>query len=102
MKKLILSLAIIAGGFMTTQAQEQKIAPAADNAVAQAEPQKKQITEAQLPDAVKTVLATDENKEWKLASAWQVVEGANEYYILEMDKGEERKTLKLNKEGQLI
>jgi len=108
MKKMILSVATIA--FITGSAFAQNntaTAPPADNpqaqaAVTKAEPQKKQVTEAELPEGIKKALTADQYKEWKLASAWQIMEGKTEYYVLEMAKGDEKTTLKLNKDGQAI
>lgn len=106
MKKMILSIATIAFISGSVFAQNVVTAPPADNpqgaAVTKADPQKKQVTEGQLPDGIKKALTSDQYKEWKVASAWQVMEAGNEYYVLEMAKGDEKTTLKLNKDGQAI
>lgn len=62
---------------------------------------KKKITATELPDAVQKTLASDAYKEWQLVTAWHVT-GKDEHYVLEMRKGEEKSTLKMNKEGQII
>ena len=104
MKKMILSLATVAFVSAAAFAQDAKVAPPADQTpqTAQAAPAKKQVTEADLPQAVKTTITADQYKEYKVQSAWHVTEGANEYYVLEMAKGDEKATLKLNKDGQPI
>lgn len=104
-------LSVFALTVMTTvsfaQTAPQQTAPPADAApVAQAAPQaaqekKIQVDEKSLPDAVKSAIATDEFKEWKLVSGWHV-EGAAPYYLLEMQKGEERKTVKLDTTGKTL
>jgi len=105
MKKTILFIAAIAFVSSASFAQDQKVAPPADNVAVQAEdaaPQKKQVAEADLPAGVKNALTADQYKEWKVASAWLITEGKNEYYVLEMEKGEEKTTLKMNKDGKTI
>jgi hypothetical protein len=70
MKKMILSIATIAfiSGSAFAQSVAVATAPPADNpqgAVAQAEPDKKQVTEAELPEGIKKALTADQYKDWK-------------------------------------
>jgi hypothetical protein len=104
MKKMILAAFVLTTVATATYAQDAvKTAPPATGVAAQqpatTEDTKSPIEANALPPAIQQVLATDDFKEWKLVSAWQV-KGSSEYYVLEMQKGEERKTLKLNKEGK--
>lgn len=104
MKKMILSLVAIAFVSGAAFAQDVQVAPPADQAVQveQAQPTKQQVSEADLPEGVKNTLAADQYKEFQLQSAWRITEGQNEYYVLEIAKGDEKATLKLNKDGQSI
>lgn len=104
MKKMILSLATLAFVSGAAFAQNVQTAPPADQAVQveQAQPARQQVSEADLPEGVKKTLTTDAYKEFKVQSAWRITEGQNEYYVLEIAKGDEKATLKLNKDGQAI
>ncbi len=73
-------------------------APAAGDAAGD---NKTKIEASALPEGVKTALASDSYKEWQLVSAW-LVKDKTEYYQLEMQKGTEKTTLKLNKDGKQI
>lgn len=114
MKKMILSAFALTvfGTASFAQTATQTAPPANDPAtgqtVAQATPaavaqdnNKKQVDAAALPDGIKKTLASDQYKDWQLASAW-LVSGPAEYYILEMQKGEEKTTLKLDKDGKQV
>lgn len=102
MKKMILAAFALTAFAANTYAQDATTAAAATPAP-QAQPQaaenKTQIATSALPEAVQKTLATDAYKDWKVVTAWQVT-GAKEYYVLDVQKGEEKKTLKLNKEGK--
>lgn len=104
MKKMILSLATVAFISGAAFAQNVQQAPPADQAVQveSTQPAKQQVSEADLPDGVKNTLAADQYKEFKLQSAWRITEGQNEYYVLEIANGDEKATLKLNKDGKAI
>lgn len=65
--------------------------------------EKKPVKAEELPDAVKGTLAGDEYKEWKVEKAFQVKPATGaEYYELELKKGEEAKTVKLDKDGKVV
>lgn len=114
MKKVILSvLALTVMGTMANaqDASKAPVAPPADAAIAaqatpQAAPQaqgeqKVKVEATALPDALKKMLTTDEYKDWQYVSGWKVT-GATEYYVLELQKGEEKRTLKLDKDGRQV
>lgn len=102
MKKTILSVFALTimstAAFAQTSATEQTAAQTTTQATTE---EKQQVEESALPPAVKQTLSTDQYKDWKFVSGWNV-KGANEHYILELQKGEERTTLKMDKEGKLI
>lgn len=109
-KKMILSafaltsfaIASYAQGAVATATAEPVPAAAAVTAgQATTEEAKTKVEATALPAAVQQTLASDQYKEWKLVSAWQIA-GAAEYYVLEMQKGEDRATLKLNKDGKPV
>ncbi|MFC5269929.1 hypothetical protein [Adhaeribacter terreus] len=103
MKKVFFSaLAFVMFASVATNAQGTK-APAKTAAPAQtvapaATENKTKITAEELPATVKTTLATDAFKDWKVATAY-VVKAEKEYYEIEAVKGEEKTTLKFDKEG---
>lgn len=104
MKKMILSAFALTVFTAASYAQDATSAaatnagPAATAQAEQAET-KTQMDVNALPDGVKQTLAADQYKDWKLVTAWYI-KGASEYYVLEMQKGEEKTTLKLNKDGK--
>lgn len=106
MKKVILSVAAIVAFTAVSFAQDAAIATAsAVTAVAADDDKggdKKKVEASALPDAVKATLASDKYKDWQVATAWHVTEKDGEHYVLEMKKGDEKTTLKMNKEGQVI
>lgn len=102
MKKVILSVATLTLFTAASFAQDAAVAIATPVAEATAQGEdKKKVEESALPEAIKKTLSSDQYKEWKLVSAWHVT-GKQEYYLLDMKKGDENTTLKMNKEGQVI
>lgn len=119
MKKVLFSvfaITLTAGANAFAQDQVTPVtAPAAPvqvsaNVVAAAEPQvataipqenKTEVAAANLPEAIKKVLASDKYKDWTLASAW-LVKGPKEHYELQMKKGEETTSLKFDAKGNLV
>lgn len=105
MKKMILAAFALTAFAANTYAQNATTAatgattPQAQTQTQDAAEKKTQIAASALPEAVQKTLATDAYKDWKVVTAWQVT-GAKEYYVLDVQKGEEKKTLKLNKEGK--
>ncbi|MBL7713414.1 MAG: hypothetical protein JNL13_13160 [Chitinophagaceae bacterium] len=59
------------------------------------------VDPANLPEAIKKTLASDQYKGWQLVSA-SLVKGKTEYYELQMKKGEETTALKLDKNGNVV
>ncbi len=113
MKSTILSVVALTSFTLVTYAQEAApvaqagaapavaAAPAATAGAKESKETKTQVAADALPAGVKQTLATGKYKEWKMASAWHIT-GASEYYVVELQKGEEKTTLKLNKEGQPV
>ena len=99
MKKIILSTMILAAaGFATATANVQTHA-----VVAFQQEEKKAVKAEELPDAVKGALAGDDYKEWKLEKAFHVKPATGtEHYEIELKKGEETKTVKLDKDGKVV
>jgi len=115
MKKLILSAFVLAAMSMTTNVNAQEaaaattteIAATADQAAAQqAQAQQDAKTKIEinaLPDAVKNTLASDTYKEWTASAAWQTANEAGEVlYVVEMKKGEETTTVKVDSNGKVV
>jgi len=105
MKKMILSvfaLTVMATvSYAQNASQQTAPAPAAQTDQQTAQEKKTPVDANNLPAAVKKAMAADEYKEWKLVSGWQI-EGATPYYVLELQKGEERRTVKLDSTGKAL
>jgi len=61
---------------------------------------KTQIEVTALPEAVRQTLASEDYAGWEVTAAWQVKSAAAEYYEIQMRRGEETATLKLDKDGK--
>ncbi|WP_298740486.1 hypothetical protein [uncultured Chitinophaga sp.] len=99
MKKLMLSMAFLAvAGTVTVYANNKQ-----DVAIVNFQDEKTPVKVEELPDAVKAALAGDDYKEWKAEKAFMVKPASGaEYYEVELKKGEEAKTVKLDKDGKVV
>lgn len=103
MKKMIVSafmLTMCAGAY-AQQATTTTTTTATTTAVHAQEDQKTKIETSALPDAVKKSLATDTYKGWQASGAW-VVKATPEYYVIELQNGDKKNTVKMDKEGKAI
>lgn len=101
MKKFILSAAIVA---LTTVAFAQNNeTPSnqdqAQTAAAQDSSSSTPVKLEELPDAVKTALASDAYKAWTPTEAFLVKENGKEYYQINVTKEEEKGSVKINADG---
>ena len=62
--------------------------------------EKTEIKKEDLPEAVKTALAGNDYTGWEISKAYQYKESGN--FEVELKKGEEKKTVKLDKAGKVI
>ncbi len=60
-----------------------------------------QVDPAALPDAIKTALSAEAYNEWKVQSAW-LIKGETNHYELNLQKGEEAMTVKLDENGNVV
>ncbi|MBL7717427.1 MAG: hypothetical protein JNL72_01220 [Flavipsychrobacter sp.] len=99
MKKIIVpALALV----LTATTVNAQTAPAAATTQAQANQDEKVKVEVKdLPGEVIKTLSTDEYKGWTATEAWHVT-GEGEHYVIDLAKGEEKLTVKLNKEGKKV
>lgn len=67
--------------------------------VAQADTIKEKISEDQLPAAVKTTLAKDEYKDWKVDAVYLY---KKEYYQVVLKKDMDTRTVNFDKDGKLV
>lgn len=98
MKKLFLSfiaMSLIALGAVNASAVSSTYAPAT---VAQDD--KVKLKNEELPETVKTTLKGDAYKDWTISAAYHV-KSSNQFEI-ELKKDNETKTIKLDKDGNLI
>lgn len=101
MKKFILSAAILA---LTTVAFAQDNTPASGQEQTQTATTQDSTTTTpvkleELPDAVKTTLASDAYKAWTPTEAFLVKEQGKEYYQINVTKEEEKGSVKINADG---
>lgn len=101
MKKLILaSLLLFAGfAFSTVYAQSSETPQAVQTSVASTETP---VAVADLPETVHATLKSDQYAGWTVNSAMLVTKGDKTYYKLELVNGEEKKTVKLNRDGSPV
>ena len=62
---------------------------------------KVKITEDQLPQAIKTTLAKDDYKDWKVDAAYYY-KGDKEYYQVVLKKNTDTKTVNFDKDGNVV
>jgi len=102
MKKIILSAAFLAFAAMTS-VKANATTGQSTIMVQQDSVTKTPVELKDLPDAVKTTLASDTYKEWTATGAFLVVKAdKSEYYQVDVKKLEETASLKLTKEGAVI
>lgn len=99
MKKLMLSMAFLAvAGTVTVYANNKQ-----DVAIVKFQDERKEVKVEELPDAVKAALAGDDYKEWTAEKAFMVKPASGaEYYEIGLKKGDEMKTVKLDKDGKVV
>ena len=102
MKKLILSAAFLTfAGLATVNANE--IQKPIIVTVQQDSTVKTPVKPEELPDAVKTTLASDKYKEWIPTAAFLVTaKDKTEWYQVDVKKGEETASLKIGKDGVVV
>lgn len=100
MKKLFVAAFVAFAGFTATQAQASinkvEMVTVQDSVV------KTPIEVSALPDAVKTVLATDPYKDWTPTAAFSVKDGDKNYFQVDVKKEEETASLKFDAEGKPV
>jgi len=102
MKKIILSAAFLAfAGF--TQVKATDVKNPVIISVKQDSTTKTPVELKDLPDAVKTTLASDKYKEWTPTAAFLIVNAdKTEFFQVDVKKQEETASLKITKDGAII
>jgi hypothetical protein len=102
MKKIILSAAFLAvAGLASVQASEIK--NPIEVAVYQDSTTKTPVELKDLPEPVKESLKADAVKEWTPTAAFLVTNAdKTEYYLINVKKGEETGSLKIDKDGKVV
>lgn len=78
-----------------------KSAPVATQQAATPQTEEKtKLDPANLPDAVKSTLATEQYKSWQPTSAWQL-KAEPLFYVIELKKGDQTTLLKVDKDGKV-
>jgi len=62
--------------------------------------EKVKISKDELPDAVKTALKGNDYKGWEISEAYRWKESGN--YEVELKNGDQKKTVKLDKDGKVV
>jgi uncharacterized membrane protein YkoI len=98
MKKvtILALLFVFAAGIANTEAAT--IARRSDSAVKFDE--KVKIKKEDLPEAVRTALAGNDYKGWEISEAYMYKEAGT--YEIELKNGDQKKTVKLDKDGKVI
>jgi hypothetical protein len=102
MKKMILSAAFLAvAGLTSVKASEIK--NPIKVAVYQDSTTKTPVELKDLPEAVQKTLQADTVKDWTPTAAFLVTNAdKSEYYLINVKKGEETGSLKIDKEGKVV
>jgi len=101
MKKLILSAAFLAfAGIATVQASDLKTK--IETVSVQDSVIKTPIKLEELPEAIKTVLATEPYSKWTPTAAFTVKDGEKAYFQVDVKKEEQVGSLKFDKEGKPV
>jgi hypothetical protein len=97
MKKLFVAAIVAFAGFTAVEAQasvnKMEIVSVQDSVV------KTPIKVEELPEAIRTVLATDPYKDWTPTAAFTVKDGDKSYFQVDVKKEEETASLKFNADG---
>ncbi|ALL04486.1 hypothetical protein AQ505_02650 [Pedobacter sp. PACM 27299] len=102
MKKIILSAAFLAFAGLT-QVKATDVKNPVIISVKQDSTTKTPVELKDLPDAVKTTLASDKYKDWTPAAAFLIVNAdKTEFFQVDVKKGDEAASLKITKDGAVI
>jgi len=99
MKKITIlaALFVVAAGIAST---EVATAARRTESVVVKYDEKVKIKKEELPDAVKKSLAGNDYKGWEISEAYMWKEAGT--YEIELKNGDEKKTVKLDKEGKVV
>ena len=102
MKKLILGAIAVVAFAATTEVKANSLTQPVTSTV-QDSVTKTPVKLEELPDAVKATLQSDQVKEWTPSTAFLVKNSkGEEYYQIDVAKGEEKTFLRIAKDGKLI
>jgi hypothetical protein len=96
MKKLIVAVAMVVSG---TLPMVQAMGTGLEISTRQADEKVKMKME-DLPEAVKTTLATEPYSGWKAETAY--LNKTKDHYEIEVKKGTEKRTVKISKDGKAV
>ncbi len=102
MKKFILAATFAIAGLTAAQASEVKDLKTTAIVAVQDSVTKTPVKLEELPDAVKTTLASESYKVWTPTEAWLVKDGSAEYYLINVKKEQETGSIKLDKDGKPV
>lgn len=98
MKKLIVAVSMLVLGAGTVSTAVAKEASSATT-ILQAD-EKVKVKVEELPEAIKTTLASEPYSAWKAETA--LLNKTKDYYEIEVKKGTEKRTIKLSKDGKAV
>ncbi|WP_221390159.1 hypothetical protein [Dyadobacter sp. NIV53] len=98
-KQIISAIALLLTSFVSVQANDLP----QSNTIISAAQEKVAVKPEDLPEAIKTTLASDAYAGWQVVSAFLVTKADNtQVYEISLKKGEESSTVNLDKEGKKV
>ncbi len=98
MKKVVFALiAVVASGAVVNATT---VAVSTTNGVTKTQEEKVKIKAEELPEEVKTALKGEEYKDWEISQAYKYT--TTEHYEVELKNAAETKTVKFDKDGNVI
>jgi hypothetical protein len=100
MKKLFFSISLVLFSAVMVFAQETVKETAVIEQGNDVQDEKVEIKADELPEAVRTTLSTEEYKDWTIEKAYHIK--TNNHYEVKLKKGSESKSIKFDKDGNVV
>ena len=100
MKKLFFSISLVLFSAVMVFAQETVKETAVIEQGNDVQDEKVEIMTDELPEAVRTTLSTEEYKDWTIEKAYHIK--TNNHYEVKLKKGSESKSIKFDKDGNVV
>src|SRR5690606_10739580 len=100
MKKLFFSISLVLFSAVMVFAQETVKETAVIEQGNDVQDEKVEIKTDELPEAVRTTLSTEEYKDWTIEKAYHIK--THNHYEVKLKKGSESKSIKFDKDGNVV